>query len=210
MLLRDAYDLRREMKAETRQMELGGRIDRQLFRQQGEFTAPMGGGTVLDAVIYPEFPRMERKEDRTSIEAPFSAHILYEDESGKLQSQMGAGAVSCETLLAENCGLEADSSLNGRLQWSVGGGNCTLRGGVTLTADSFARSQLPAICALELGDDMEPDPSRPSVILRTPAQEEGLWELAKSCGSTVEAIRSANLLEKGAPVPDKMLLIPVL
>ncbi len=40
----------------------------------------------------------------------------------------------------------------------------------------------------------EPDPARPSLILRRTG-EGGLWELAKACGSTVEAIRSANGLE---------------
>lgn len=49
---------------------------------------------------------------------------------------------------------------------------------------------------------------RPSIILRMPEPGEGLWDIAKACGTTKERIIRANGLE-GDEVPrQKMLLIP--
>ena len=64
------------------------------------------------------------------------------------------------------------------------------------------------LCALEIGAERLPDASRPSLVLRR-MRDDSLWDIAKACGSTVEAIRHANRLE-GEPDPDRMLLIPVL
>ena len=61
--------------------------------------------------------------------------------------------------------------------------------------------------ALELGELQEPDPARPSLILRN-AGGETLWELAKNNASTVAAITAANGLS-GEPMSEQMLLIPV-
>ena len=66
---------------------------------------------------------------------------------------------------------------------------------------------VPMVTALEPGQPKQPDPGRPSLILRR-AGEESLWDLAKMSGSTVDAIRRANGLE-AEPRPDQILLIPV-
>ena len=50
--------------------------------------------------------------------------------------------------------------------------------------------------------------NRPSLLLQRMG-EEGLWNLAKASGSTVDAIRQANGLQD-EPVPGQMLLIPVI
>jgi hypothetical protein len=54
----------------------------------------------------------------------------------------------------------------------------------------------------------QPDPNRPSLILRRYA-EDSIWELAKKTGSTVEAIQKLNGIQL-EPEKDQMLLIPVL
>ena len=58
-----------------------------------------------------------------------------------------------------------------------------------------------------MGELRQPDSNRPSVILRR-AGEDSLWQIAKTTGSTVDAIRSANALEQ-EPNPDRLLLIPI-
>ena len=58
-----------------------------------------------------------------------------------------------------------------------------------------------------MGDFKEPDPGRPSLVLRRVGQNT-LWEIAKQTGSTMEAIVKANALE-GDPDPSQMLLIPI-
>jgi hypothetical protein len=63
------------------------------------------------------------------------------------------------------------------------------------------------VTQLELGELREDNGGIPSLILRH-AGNEGLWNLAKQCGSTVAAIQKANRLN-GEPESGQMLLIPV-
>ena len=63
------------------------------------------------------------------------------------------------------------------------------------------------VVAVEIGEAREPDPGSPSLILSR-VGEDGLWETAKSAGSTVDAIQKANGLQE-EPAPGKLLLIPV-
>ena len=64
-----------------------------------------------------------------------------------------------------------------------------------------------AVTGLVLGDMEEQEGQRPSLILRRP-EGQRLWDIARSSGSTMDAIRQANGLE-GEPETDQMLLIPV-
>ena len=72
---------------------------------------------------------------------------------------------------------------------------------------SSATQGISTITELQTGEVGSLDPSRPSLILRH-AGKETLWEIAKSCGSTVEAIKEANQLEDD-PGQELLLLIPV-
>ena len=49
---------------------------------------------------------------------------------------------------------------------------------------------------------------RPSVVIRRMARGETLWDVAKSCGSTVEDIRCANTLPGDGTEEGALLLIP--
>jgi hypothetical protein len=64
------------------------------------------------------------------------------------------------------------------------------------------------ITGLELGELQQPDPRRPSLILKRTGGK-SLWELAKQNGSTVTAIERANNLQT-EPEAEQMLLIPVI
>ena len=89
----------------------------------------------------------------------------------------------------------------------LGGDSVTLRCHYPVTAQVYSGQKIPMVSELELGERKEPDPNRPSIILKR-AGEEGIWPIAKSCGSTVAAIRQANHLE-GEPQKGQMLLIPI-
>ena len=49
---------------------------------------------------------------------------------------------------------------------------------------------------------------RPSVVIRRVERGEALWDIAKSCGSTVEDICSANGLPAREAAQGELLLIP--
>ncbi len=93
-------------------------------------------------------------------------------------------------------------------QLSFGGGSMTIREELPVLLTTSGGQGIPMVSALECGEDTEQDPQRPSLILRR-AGTDTLWSIAKKCGSTVAAIRSANNLQE-EPRPGQMLLIPVL
>ena len=78
---------------------------------------------------------------------------------------------------------------------------------VKLTVQVYSGQTIPMVTELEIGEQREADPSRPSIILRR-AGDEGLWTIAKDYGSTVQAIREANQLAD-EPENGQMLLIPI-
>ena len=75
-------------------------------------------------------------------------------------------------------------------------------------ADVFSQNDLQMIGAIAAGEKAEADPARPSLILRR-KEKASLWDIAKSCGSTVDAIRKANGIQE-EPEENQLLLIPVL
>ena len=77
-----------------------------------------------------------------------------------------------------------------------------------MSCDVFGEEGLTMVTALQLGEQLPLDPNRPSLILRRSGDSE-LWEIAKECGSTVEAICKANSITT-EPESDTMLLIPVI
>jgi hypothetical protein len=72
---------------------------------------------------------------------------------------------------------------------------------------TYCADGIRCVTGIELGELADPDPARPSLILRR-ASSEKLWDIAKACGSSVEAICIANGIT-AEPEDDRILLIPV-
>ena len=90
---------------------------------------------------------------------------------------------------------------------SLADGAMTLKSEVPVSLKATARQEIPMVTGLSLGEERDPDPARPSLILHR-AGNMRLWDLAKQSGSTVDAIRKANGIAE-EPEPGRMLLIPV-
>ena len=78
-----------------------------------------------------------------------------------------------------------------------------------LKLDSICTKPITMVSAIRAGEQQEPNPDRPSVIIRSKKPEETLWDIAKYCGSTVSAIQRLNRLES-EPEENRLLLIPVI
>ena len=104
----------------------------------------------------------------------------------------------------ENATLMARACVKGKP--SVSSGN--LQGEILLEKQIMMPTAIPMVTSLEMGDTLQKNTDRPSLILRR-AEGDSIWDIAKASGSTVAAIWEANGLE-GEPKEDQMLLIPVL
>ena len=95
----------------------------------------------------------------------------------------------------------------GTVQTNILSGQLQQQSDLRLQTDTRMDTGISVVTGLELGELRQPDPGRPSIILRR-AGSHTLWELAKTSGSTVEDIIQANHLHE-EPEEEQMLLIPV-
>jgi hypothetical protein len=162
---------------------------------------------MLDICFLPEHPARRQNGDMTELILPGQFQTLYLDENGDLQS----GAVRGETVwqIPSDAQNSVDAYLHGAVVSGAvfSGDSLDMAADISVTAAVFSEAGIPMVTALEIGDVKEPDPGRPSVILRR-AGEKCLWDIAKECGSTVDAIKKANQIQE-EPEQGRMLLIPV-
>ena len=161
-------------------------------------------GQVVDVSCMTEHPAIHRGTDEVRLEVPGVFQVLWMEGDGSLQSEILRTQNTLQMPLDESSRICADCALT---PWPQAmGGSVHADGQVMVMTTAGQGMQM--VTGLTLGEKTDPDPSRPSLILRR-AGGEPLWDLAKASGSTMDAIRKANQLTS-EPEAGKMLLIPVL
>lgn len=196
----DAYSTRRSVEKMLAQETVPAVLDQSReavsVATDGELAVFLDGAMLLDQ------PAVRSDGDGNIVTFTGTLAALGKDETGMLcwenRRWEAERTIPCDA----DCRVTALAAPTGKVYWQDGG-----RGTVALTTSTGTSRPMTMICGLELGPVEEPDPARPSLILRRTG-DGGLWELAKTCGSTMEAIRSANGLE-AEPEDGKLLLIPV-
>lgn len=206
-LVEDAYSPQRRVAASDQPLYLPVTLEQRREICQGEQTISGVAGQIVDTSFFADFPRMTRNGEITFMEIPGSFQVLYYDDEGKLQSGSARFEEQKELPVSPNAQLYAFVSSNGRPQATVGNNGITTRMDVVLDTNTVSNQGMNMVTGLDVGEITEPDPARPSLILRR-AGDEQLWDLAKQCGTTVDAIRQANQLQT-EPVNGQILLIPV-
>lgn len=206
-LVEDAYSPRRSVKVQLQPLVIPSLLDSvtETVRQKQNMQADQP--QLLRCDWRGEFPSCANQNDTLNLEQEGQMHFLYADAEGQLQGAAQRGKLQWQlpsfsdnhTLVYlqapevecynDHEGLAADISL-------------------TYSADTVSTGMMDMVSALELGECAEPDPMRPSLVVKRSGAD-SIWSLAKACGSTVEAILEANGLEE-APKDDRLLLIPVL
>ena len=207
-LVQDLYSLRCGVTPQLQRLPMKSRLDRQQLREQAESGFPWRVGRSLTAPSPRICRRSAGKGRRWRLESPVWCSVLYYDESGELWGRSAHTSALSRIRLADGCTCEASSQISGPLQWSSGGGSATIRAPMEVTVDSFGSGDLEMIAGAELS--ARKAGSRPALAhCACTLAGQSLWELAKACGSTVEAIRGANHLPQEGPAPEGLLLIPV-
>lgn len=207
-LVEDAYSTRRCVELHRTPLGMDTRLDHQQLQEGATAEFPVSG-TLVDWSICPDYPRVNRNGDAVELETPVFAQVVYTDENGQLQGRSVHTAVRSRSALAETCRCNADSACVDTPQWSGGAGNSQLRFSLHLTADSYPKEPMNVVSGLDLGNLQQPDPNRPSIVIRRPQGTCSLWDIAKASGSTVAAIQSANCIDSQYADPERLLLIPV-
>lgn len=207
-LIEDAYSPMRSVEPETEMLELPAMLESRQENIFGEQTIPQNADIIVDTNFLPDFPRQRRRENGVEFELPGQFQVLFYGEDGSLQSGTARWEGQVNMNADENTQVNAEVIPNGRAQGIIGNGSLTMRSETGLLMNAISDEGIPMVTGLEIEPEREADASRPSVILRR-AGNDRLWDIAKSTGSTMAAIRNANALE-AEPKADQILLIPVL
>ncbi len=203
----DAYCPNRSILLQTEEVILPVVLDRRNQSCNLEQTMDDALASVMDVRMYPEQPAQYREGEILTIELPANYQIVGYDAEGKLQSRWHSAVQKLQLPAAQGCWLCPDMIMMGTPAAVVSGGKVHLSCPVQLDMKAMTNQVIPMLSDIQVGQELVCDEKRPSVILRR-ADEADLWQIAKSCNSTVDAIRRANQLT-AEPMPGQMLLVPV-
>ena len=207
-VVEDAYSPLRELNMEQREQTLMPLLEsasREIPIQQ---TIPQEANVIADVSFLPDFPRQRRNGGEVELELPGTLQVLYYSPEGVLQSAGARWEGRLEGKAHPEARVHGIPMPGAIPEAQITPEGIRLNRTVPLMMTTWAEQRFSSVTGIEPGQQREPDPARPSLILCR-AGEDSLWNLARENGSTVSAIREASGLE-GEPQPGQMLLIPVL
>jgi hypothetical protein len=207
-VVEDAYSTRRKVEMETEPLQLSACLEQ--HTESAQIPANWAGDyqKVLDVQWFCGHPQTMRSGAQIQTVVPSSFQILYCDPEGVWQTAVVKDRAQWDTDAGRDTQLQLFWQRCGWPSASEEAGEVKLRQELTVIRDTDAEETHLPVTGLVLGEMEEPGGQRPSVILRRP-EGQRLWDIARSCGSTMDAIRQANGIE-GKPENDQMLLIPVI
>ena len=205
-LVEDAYSPGCDLAVNRETLEIPVVLENRKENLYGEQTLSVPADLTADVQFLPDFPRQRRTETGLELEYPGQFQVLYYGENGRLQGttarwegKQTLPANINSQIYAIPMGTEAEAITgNGRIQ---------VKAELPVELTAVTQQSIPMVTGVALGQAKQPDPNRPSLILRR-AGNCCLWDIAKATGSTMEAICRVNGLA-GEPAPEQMLLIPV-
>lgn len=203
----DMYSPRRTVTANRVGLQLPAILDDRIHTLSENHKMETGMMQVVDAAFYPEHPQVQHTADTVSAAISGQFQLFGYDGEGQLQSAVSRWQDLLSADVSENAAATVMLPEITQPQVSTDGEYAQLRFDIPVQMQTVSGQGIPMVSGVEMGELQQPDPDRPSLIIR-PAGVDTLWDIAKSTGSTVEAIRKANGLSR-EPDEDQMLLIPV-
>lgn len=205
-LAEDAYAPGRELTMNREELTIPAQLETRRENLYGEQTIPAQANLTADVSFQPDYPRIRRGDDRVEMEVPGAFQVLYYGEDGILRSATARWEGRQTIPADENSSITA-IPMAAEPQAMTGNSQILVKAELPVEVTTTAQEQIPMLTGVTLGEPVQADPNRPTLILRR-AGENRLWDIAKENGSTVAAIQRANGLNT-EPEPGRMLLIPV-
>jgi hypothetical protein len=206
-VVEDAFSPKRDVKVSVEQLQLPALLESTIWEITPEASIDGEIMEVLAVRANHEYPMLTMGEKGTEISVDGQFCVLYKDNEGQIltDSVQYDYARPFESDFGSSVYLWPGNLVQQEVITTATG--VGLRSCCNVTAQVYSGQMIPMVTGMDVGERKEPDPNRPSIILRR-AGEEGIWNIAKGCGSTVAAIREANQLTD-EPVVGQMLLIPI-
>lgn len=205
-LVEDAYSPMRDVTCTAEALELPALLDTDIRSVQTEVR--LDCEEILDTSVYTGHPTAYIRGGKAQLQLPGFLRVLIRHPDGRLETQDTKWDQPWELTVGDSVTASPVTAGQPQLQMSGTPGQYQLTMEQEVSTALHSRQGLPMLTALKTGEQRQPEPGRPSVILKRP-DGATLWELAKNAGSTVAAICEANRITQ-EPVDDRILLIPVL
>lgn len=203
----DAYSPVRTVEPEVSEAVIPVILERRQENMYAEQSLQAEANLAADIRLFPDFPRVYSTDDGVRVQQQGMYQLLYYGENGMIGAVCGKWEGKQDLCADPASRVSCIPLPSGEPQFAISDGRVLLKNTVRLQLTVSARQTLPVIKAMRLGEEQEPNPGRPSLVLHR-VDGQSLWQLAKENGSTVEAIWDANGLS-GEPAPGQILLIPV-
>lgn len=207
-LAQDVYSPKRTVTPQLQELKIPAVLDKRCVSVPVQQNISNEVGRIVDTAFYPDQPRCEREQDKVRTVLSGVFHILRMDTEGQLQPMQLRWQTEQMLEAAPESVVQMSVNVSGTPVLSETADGLYMSCDLLLDQETLANRGIPMLTGMEMGAEQEPDPQRPSLILRR-AGENSLWELAKENGSTVDAICRANDITDDADLGQQMLLIPV-
>lgn len=207
-MVEDAYSPNREIVPQFEELKIPMLLDEANVELQAESNKAGQLQQIISLQTSAACPRLQSGMNGTEIKLDGHFQMLYRDEEGQLQGECLKFESNVPFASANENRTEVWAGNASTAEYAPGAEGMRMSCRIPVKMQVYSGKPVTFVSGVEMGELREPDGNRPSIILRR-AGDEGLWALAKSTGSTMEAIRMANHLTE-EPEVGEMLLIPVI
>ena len=203
----DAYSPDRKVEFILEELRIPSVLEDREESILGEYGIPGLMGDPIQGYFLPGYPSQSRKGDQIQLHIPGQFQMIYREEDGTVRNAAGKWERYWDLPAGENVELDVFPQLNLPVRANSEGDGMELSASLDMRIQAYGQTRIPMVTGLSLGEVMERDPNRPSMIL-TRGNGEDLWQMAKRYGTTRDAIKTYNGL-KDEISDDRMLLIPI-
>jgi len=207
----DLYSTSYDLSAEMKNVQIQESPEALMREQNIHLTIETGCEirTILSTSVRFENASVTQNECNSTLQAAAIIKVLYIDENGSPLLVERRTEVSMTTEIPEASRLSVQNVCVGDISASAGANGIDIRFPVVFTILAATTPCYPCLMTLEAKKYEEVGESLPSLILRSLAPNQKLWDLAKQYRTTVSDILQANeLVAETAARIGQMLLIP--
>lgn len=207
-VVKDAYSVRRSVTPLQQDLVIPGILEYKTQTLHVQQNSTVDGMRLTDVQFLPQPVQLQTEGENASLILAGHFQMLYYDMDGNLYTKNQKWEEKQMIPTGEGTFIDVQLWPVDKTQGNLMSGNAQLSTEMKMIMEARGTDGIKMVTALELGELQQPDPQRPSLILKKSGGK-CLWELAKQNGSTVAAIQQANGLQ-AEPEVGQMLLIPVI
>lgn len=206
-MVEDAYSNCHTVQPIQEPFEVTQVLEHRVLTEELESMIPVQAESVVSCDVLTSNPMVFIRDGRLELREEGTLQLLYYDRDDRLQCALAPWQVQKDEETADDLSAVASAMTITVPKCSVAGEGINAHATVSLQLCLCTDVGIPAVVGLEMETQEKEEGRKPGVIL-CKAGDHTLWQIAKECGSDVEAIQRANALT-AEPEPERMLLIPV-